>query len=220
MPHLIKCIIGSRAFNGCTKLETLIIWGDPDIGEYAFADCTSLTEISIGSDTKNVGAHAFEGCTGVTSIIIWGAEIIGDYAFVGCTGIDDVSIPSDVLSIGNHAFDGCTKLNSVIVWGDNTAIGKDAFANCPSLSNPPASRGTILECTPSTSNNNADKKPSFTQNEKPKEEKPIENLVDGMRPEFKEAMDAYEAFFDDYCDFMKKFNESPDDLSLLGEYTE
>lgn len=51
-------------------------------------------------------------------------------------------------------------------------------------------------------------------------EKSAENLVDGMRPEFKEAIDSYEDFFDEYCDFMKKYSESPDDLSLLGEYME
>lgn len=45
------------------------------------------------------------------------------------------------------------------------------------------------------------------------------NLVDGMRPEIKEALDSYEAFFDEYCNFMKKMKESPNDLSLLGDYT-
>ena len=59
-----------------------------------------------------------------------------------------------------------------------------------------------------------------TKTEAPEEDKPAENLVAGMRPEFKESLDSYEDFFDEYCDFMKKFNESPNDLSLLGEYTE
>lgn len=44
--------------------------------------------------------------------------------------------------------------------------------------------------------------------------------ADGIRPEFKEAMDAYEAFYDQYCDFMKKYNEDPTDLKLLAEYTD
>lgn len=213
-------MIGHNAFEGCTNLKSLIIWGDPDIGEYAFAKCVSLKDISIGSSTKNVGAHAFEGCTGVTSIIIWGADIIGDYAFAGCTGVKDVSIPSDVLSIGNHAFDGCTALKSVIVWDDDTAIGKDAFANCPKLSDAPTARGTVLECTfanDSTEKPTESKEPSENSSEA---ETPAENLVDGMRPEFKEAIDSYEAFFDEYCEFMKKYNESPDDLTLLAQYAE
>lgn len=43
-------------------------------------------------------------------------------------------------------------------------------------------------------------------------------LVDGMRPEFKEAMDAYESFYDEYCEFMKKYNDDPTDLKLLADY--
>lgn len=39
-----------------------------------------------------------------------------------------------------------------------------------------------------------------------------------IRPEFKEAMDSYEAFFDEYCEFMKKYNESDDTTSLLADY--
>lgn len=45
-------------------------------------------------------------------------------------------------------------------------------------------------------------------------------LVDGMRPEFKEAMDSYEAFYEDYYDMMKKYNSNPTDLSILAEYNE
>lgn len=43
-------------------------------------------------------------------------------------------------------------------------------------------------------------------------------LINGMRPEFKEAMDAYEEFYDEYCDFMKKYQENPTDFTLLADY--
>lgn len=46
------------------------------------------------------------------------------------------------------------------------------------------------------------------------------NLVEGMRPEFKEAMDAYEAFYDEYCEFMTDYNENPSDMTLLLKYGE
>ena len=42
--------------------------------------------------------------------------------------------------------------------------------------------------------------------------------ADGIRPEFKEAMDSYEAFYTEYCDFMAKYKENPTDLGLLAEY--
>ena len=46
-----------------------------------------------------------------------------------------------------------------------------------------------------------------------------EETEDGMRPEFKEAMDSYEAFMDEYVVFMEKYNEDPSDLSLLADYS-
>lgn len=57
------------------------------------------------------------------------------------------------------------------------------------------------------------------ENEKNESEDDV-NLVDGMRPEFKDAMDSYEAFIDEYCDFMKKYAESPSDMELLADYSD
>lgn len=59
------------------------------------------------------------------------------------------------------------------------------------------------------------------------EEAPVEEDVpveeeapsgDAIRPEFKKAMDDYEAFYDEYCQFMEKYKKNPTDLSLLTEY--
>ena len=49
----------------------------------------------------------------------------------------------------------------------------------------------------------------------------VENeQIKGIRPEFKETMNGYESFFYDYCEIMKKYNENPDDLSILMDYLE
>ena len=63
-----------------------------------------------------------------------------------------------------------------------------------------------------------------TSAEKPEETtKPVatektDDLVDGMRPEFKAAMDSYESFINEYVDFMKKYMANPGDMSLLMDY--
>ena len=41
-----------------------------------------------------------------------------------------------------------------------------------------------------------------------------------LSPEFKKTMDDYEAWFDHYCDVMKKYEENPSDLELLSEMTD
>ncbi len=45
------------------------------------------------------------------------------------------------------------------------------------------------------------------------------NMIDGMRADFKKAMDDYEAFIDEYIEFMKKYSESDgSSLTLLADY--
>ncbi len=56
--------------------------------------------------------------------------------------------------------------------------------------------------------------------EKEKDSDSNTELVDGMRPEFKAAMDSYEAFYDEYCEFMKKYKANPTDTKLLTEYSD
>lgn len=41
-----------------------------------------------------------------------------------------------------------------------------------------------------------------------------------LSPEFKKTMDDYEAWFDHYCEVMKKYEENPSDLELLSEMTD
>ena len=63
------------------------------------------------------------------------------------------------------------------------------------------------------------KQPQKTKAPDPvKTEKPKDNLVNGMRPEFKKAMDEYEKFFDEYCEFMEKVSNNPEDLTLMLQY--
>jgi len=52
------------------------------------------------------------------------------------------------------------------------------------------------------------------------DQEPAENKTEitGMRPEIKEAIDAYEEFLNTYCDFIESFDSS--DFSMLAKYAE
>lgn len=52
----------------------------------------------------------------------------------------------------------------------------------------------------------------------PETSKPAEANASGLRSDFKEAMDNYESFMNDYVDFMKKYKANPTDLSLITDY--
>lgn len=133
--------IGDSAFKDCDTLESILFWADiEEIGDYAFSGCTALETISIPFETRTIGDHAFERCTNLTSATLWGDPDIGDYAFAGCTSLPKINIGYDTKEVGEHAFDGCTSLSSVTVWNDDTIIGKDAFANCPELTDRPVQK--------------------------------------------------------------------------------
>ena len=194
-------VINDSVFENCTSLESIIIWGDvTSIGEAAFKNCSSLEDVSIPSSCVLIGKSAFEGCTDMNDVIFWGGEVIGERAFKGCTSLEDISIPSEVTTIGESAFEGCLSLESVIIWGDDVTFGVNAFANCPKLDKLPD--GAYNDSAVDTSDSNDS------------------GSANGIRPEFKEAMDAYEAFYAEYCDFMVMYQENPTDLSILTEYAD
>ena len=65
--------------------RTLILWGDTNIGNYAFQGCSSLEEVSISSGTEYIGDYAFEGCFSLENVIMWGRSTkIGKNAFANC----------------------------------------------------------------------------------------------------------------------------------------
>ena len=45
-----------------------------------------------------------------------------------------------------------------------------------------------------------------------------ENNSSTIRPGLKAFLDDYEAFYKDYCDFLKKYQANPTDLSLIADY--
>ena len=50
------------------------------------------------------------------------------------------------------------------------------------------------------------------------EENSAPETNDGIRPDIKEAIDSYESFMNQYCDFMNSYDAT--DLSMLSEYSE
>lgn len=106
------------------------------IGEYAFADCNQLTDISIPNSVKQINSGAFWGCSSLTDIIITDNVIdIGDSAFYGCTSITEATIPNGVKIIADYTFSNCTSLNNVTIPLGVTSIGNWAFSGCTSLTN-------------------------------------------------------------------------------------
>ena len=108
--HWIKTdfIIKDNVLLGVTRddiTEVAIPDGVTSIGEFAFANCYSLTNVMISGSVTNIGYGAFGGCTGLTRVTIpEGVTSIDGRAFNGCASLEDVTIPSSIVSMGEDVF--------------------------------------------------------------------------------------------------------------------
>jgi len=78
------------------------------IGDWAFSNCDSLSEIVIPSSVTSIGDGAFSFCRSLSEIVIPSSVTsIGDWAFSNCDSLSEIVIPSSVTSIGDSAFTNC-----------------------------------------------------------------------------------------------------------------
>ena len=104
------------------------------IGNWAFAECSGLTSVTIPNGVKSIGNNAFYCCSGLTSVTIPNSVTsIGDYAFDECSGLTSITIPNSVTSIGHRTFSYCRGLTSVTIPNSVTSIGMYAFYRCSGL---------------------------------------------------------------------------------------
>ena len=122
--------VGDRAFKNCSSLSEIV--GDSviqNIGEEAFAN-TKLSKANFNKlSTMNSGA--FKNCTNLNSIFIPECKDIPSEAFKECTSLNEVNITSSK-TIGKEAFEGCTSLTSISAPNCNF-IKEGAFRGCSNL---------------------------------------------------------------------------------------
>ena len=128
------------------------------IGDYAFAGCVNLEEITFseGLDLANFKLNAFEetkwylkqSVLVVDNVLIAapsasgevvipaGVQVISESVFAQNSNITSVVVPSSVITISKNAFQNCVNLESVIFEENSqlTTIGLRAFNKCSKLS--------------------------------------------------------------------------------------
>ena len=115
--------IGKYAFNFSGVRKVVLPGSVVSVGEYAFYNCSSLSDITLKS--------------GITSI--------GDSAFYRCSSLTGITIPDTVTEISGHAFQDCSSLTEIRFTGDAPAIGTWAFYGATATAYYPAGNETWTE---------------------------------------------------------------------------
>ena len=133
--------IKNEAFKDCKVMTSCVIGNKvTSIGDGAFSGCSSLTLVTINSNS--VISHNYDYYSSLKEvfgeqvkeyILGNGVTSIGEKAFYGCSGLTSVTIPNSVTSIENYTFSFCSGLTSVTIPSSVTSIGENSFAGCSGL---------------------------------------------------------------------------------------
>ena len=127
--------IGTYAFASCSNMGSLTIGSSvSSIGTYAFASCSKLTSVVLPSSMTSISDNTFSGCSLLNSVVIPNTIVtIGSEAFKNCNKLTTLSIPNSVASIGSSAFYGCSSLTSVSLGENVASLGTSSFYNCSNI---------------------------------------------------------------------------------------
>lgn len=105
--------------------------GVTSIGENAFYNLTSVSNVTFSNTVEEIGDSAFFGCKNINNLTLpTSLKNIGKYAFYDNEKITNVIVPKNVTVINESTFGDCTSLQTVSFDGKVTSIGKSAFNNC------------------------------------------------------------------------------------------
>lgn len=124
--------IGAYSFYGAGLTSVAISDKVQEVGDYAFAYCTSLKKADVTAATA-IGRGAFYG-TGITDkLFVYGDEIMSNAYPAAYASIEEIVVSGDSTNIVAGAFAGCKSLRSVTIPANITSVATNAFKGCTSV---------------------------------------------------------------------------------------
>ena len=93
------------------------------ISNFAFKNCTTLTDLTLSSQIKFIGAWAFENCPGLRELRITPDMKLNYQSIVEATGLEKVIIEEGATFV--PFFTGCSSLKEIQLPSTITALGMD-----------------------------------------------------------------------------------------------
>lgn len=104
--------------------------GVTQIGENAFNESKTLTEVVMPDSVTSIGKYAFQKCIKLKSVVFSKQLVtIGYGAFVGCRALKEIELPETIKTIDGGTFAGCVKLAKVSCAADDYEVKGNPFSS-------------------------------------------------------------------------------------------
>ena len=132
IPESVKSL-GNKMCYGAKNLEEVVLPNNITvIPDYAFENCSSLTNINIPTSLVQIRANAFSQTALKEFIAPESLKEIWLYAFKDAKELTKVEL-KNVTEIGNMVFENCEKLESIVIPETLEEIGASVLGGCSSL---------------------------------------------------------------------------------------
>ncbi len=126
-----------RGAKGLTKVSFATGSLLSDVGNYAFAYCDNLQEVSLPKSLVKVGSYAFAYCKNLTTVTVQDRSqydeesslVLENYSFTE-SGLRQITLPAHLTTVADYAFSKCEVLKEVLfnANGKTATIGRGAFS--------------------------------------------------------------------------------------------
>lgn len=125
----------SLDMNNYTNFETITIESkDGILPAGLFENCSTVKNIKILGEIKEIGPNAFKGCTSLENLVLdFKGSILSNSLFEGCTSLSTFPKFTNVEQIHKEVFKDCNLLEEVIFFKPITKLLDGAFKNCVNL---------------------------------------------------------------------------------------
>lgn len=130
--------VGYSSFQGCSQLENVVLKSCKRIESYAFSNygsvnnCTKLKSVGDISHCESIGEYAFAECSSLTSVDLSSCKMLESKAFASCSALESVGSTKLLTNIPNSAFEFCSNLQNVDL-SNCTSVGSSAFQGCSKI---------------------------------------------------------------------------------------
>ena len=124
--------ISDYMFQNCTNLTDLSIGTLSSISSHGFHGCSKLKNLTSLESLTYMGAYAFAYCSSLSELSLPNLTTLGQYVFEYCSSLNKIDT-SKITTINSNVFYNCINLRAVILRNTSRATlsNINAFNNTP-----------------------------------------------------------------------------------------